>query len=54
MRRRSRLWWYLRFRRAYKKHGIPKFYSRREVWEHALIGRRKMDPAEQRKLKKIK
>jgi len=53
MRRRSRWWWYRRFRRAYKKHGVidhPAGYSRGQTWKDAQYARRAMPPAEQRAL----
>lgn len=54
-RRRSRLWWYLRMRRAYRLHGVLKHgYSRKRTWEDAQFGRRLMDPERQWTLGPIK
>lgn len=52
MRRRSRLWWYRRFRRAYRKHGVT-IKTRRETFSDACFSRRVMAPGEQRTLRPI-
>lgn len=49
MRPRSRLWWYRRFRRAYRLHGVLP-YSRRRTWDDARVARRSMPAARQRQL----
>jgi hypothetical protein len=50
---RSRLWWYLRLRRAYKLHGVGP-YSRRKTWGEAGFSRRQMPVEEQRSLPPIR
>ena len=50
---RSRLWWYRRMRRAYKKHGVLP-YSRRKTWWEAGFAKRQMPVAEQHKLEPIR
>lgn len=52
MKRRSRLWWYRRLRRAYKKHGAD--VGRRTVWSEAGYSRRMMEPERQWELQPIK
>jgi hypothetical protein len=49
--RRSRLWWYRRMRRSYKKHGVDE--PRAKTWQYATWARRTMPAKEQWTLKRI-
>ena len=49
MKPRGRLWWYLRMRRAYRKHGVT-IKEPSETWAEAMFARKMMPPDEQRNL----
>jgi hypothetical protein len=48
---RSRLWWFMRFVRAYRKHGVyDSHYGIRKTWDDAMYARRVMPAKDQRLL----